>query len=242
MKIILAHRGVIEENKENTLSSLKAIKKYTITSNIGFGVEFDINLTSDSKLVLYHDEYIKETEKKITDLTYTELKSLDNELTLLEEVLDEFDCTDYILDIELKEYPVNKINFCNLFIELVSRYKQLNYFTSSFDKSIVKYLKNKNIISYQLVDKEDLISIGEINAIDEDDEDDEDGVDDKFIINYMDVKFVSKIKNIVGTYTLCDKDFSNYCIIGNNDYWLEDIMDIQYLITDDVDKTINLVK
>jgi hypothetical protein len=166
---------------------------------------------------------------------------LDNELTLLEELLNEFDGTDYILDIELKEYPLDKINFCNIFIELVSRCKQLNYFTSSFDKSIVEYLKNKNIISYQLVDKEDLISIGEINTIDED-ENNEDDKNDKFIINYRDVKFVSKIKNIVGTYTLCDKDFSNYCIIGNNDYWLEDIMNIQYLITDDIDKIIDLVK
>jgi glycerophosphoryl diester phosphodiesterase len=65
MKIILAHRGVIEKNKENTLSSLKAIKKYSNTANIKFGVEFDINLTSDLQLVLYHDEYIKETGKKL---------------------------------------------------------------------------------------------------------------------------------------------------------------------------------
>ena len=77
MKIILAHRGVIEENKENTLGSLKAIKKYSNTTDIGFGVEFDINLTSDLQLVLYHDEYIKGTENKIIDLTYTKLKSLD---------------------------------------------------------------------------------------------------------------------------------------------------------------------
>lgn len=236
MKIILAHRGVIKENKENTLSSLKAIKKYSNTADIGFGVEFDINLTSDFKLVLYHDEYIKGTEKKIINLTYTELKSLDNELTLLEEVLDEFDGIDYILDIELKEYPLDKINFCNLFIALVSRYKQLNYFTSSFDKSIVEYLRKKNIISYQLVDKEDLISIGEINAIDEDEN------NERFIINYWDIKFISKIKNIVGTYTLCDKDFINYCTIDNNYFWFKNILDLQYLITDDVNKIIDLVK
>lgn len=228
MKIILAHRGVIKQNKENTLGALKAIKKYTFTSNIGFGIEFDINLTSDLELVLYHDEYIKGTEKKITDLTYTELKLLDNELTLLEEVLDEFDGTNYILDIELKEYPVDKINFCNIFIELINKYKKLNYFTSSFDKSIVEYLRNKNIISHQLVDKEDLISIGEINTIDEDDK------NERFIINYTDINFVSKIKNIIGTYTLCDKNF--------NINYMQDILDIQYLITDDVDKIIDLVK
>lgn len=231
MKIILAHRGIIKQNKENTLGALKAIKKYTFTSNIGFGVEFDINLTSDLELVLYHDEYVKGTKKKITDLTYTELKSLDNELTLLDEVLDEFVGTDYILDIELKEYPVDKINFCNIFIELVSKYKQLNYFTSSFDKSIVEYLRNKNIISYQLVDKEDLISIGEINTIDEDAKNNK---NERFIINYTDINFVSKIKNIIGTYTLYDKKF--------NINYIQDIFDIQYLITDDVDKIIDLVK
>lgn len=123
---------------------------------------------------------------------------------------------------------MDKINFCNIFIELVSKYKQLNYFTSSFDKSIVEYLRNKNIISHQLVDKEDLISIGEINTIDEDDK------NERFIINYTDINFVSKIKNIIGTYTLCDKKF--------NINYMQDILDIQYLITDDVDKIIDLVK
>lgn len=237
MKIILAHRGVIrenKENKENTLGSLKVIKKYSNTTDIKFGVEFDINLTIDCQLVLYHDECIKGTEIKITDLTFNELKLLDDEITLLEEVFNEFDGTDYILDIEFKEYPVDKVLFCNVFIEVISKYKQINYFTSSFDKSIVKYLREKNIISYKLVDEEDSMSIGEINTIDEDNK------NVRFIINYTDIKFISKIKNIVGTYTLCDKDFINYCIIENNEFWI-DIKDIQYLITDDVDKILDFV-
>ena len=228
MKIILAHRGVIKENKENTLEALRAIKKYSITTDIGFGVEFDINLTSDFQLVLYHDEYVKETKKKITNLTYAELKLLDREITLLEEVLDEFDETDYILDIELKEHYANKVAFCDIFIELVGKYKQLNYFTSSFDKSIVKYLRKKNVISYLLVNEGDLITINEINAVNEDNK------NERFIINYTNMKFVSKIKNITGLYTLCDKNF--------NINYMQNIFDIQYLITDDVDEIINLIK
>lgn len=234
MKIILAHRGVIGENKENTLGSLKAIKKYSNTTDIKFGVEFDINLTIDCQLVLYHDEYITGTEIKIKDLTFNELKLLNDDITLLGEVLDEFDGSDYILDIEFKEYPVDKVLFCNVFIELINKYKQINYFTSSFDKSIVKYLREKNIMSYKLVDKKDSMSISEINTINEDNK------NVQFIINYTDIKFISKIKNIVGTYTLCDKDFINYCIIGNKEFWL-DIKDIEYLITDDIDKILDFV-
>lgn len=218
MKIILAHRGVIKENKENTLDALRAIKKYKITSDIGFGIEFDINLTSDLQLILYHDEYVKGTEKKITDLTYTELKLLDNDITLLEEVLKEFNETDYILDIELKEYSVDKIIFCNLFIELVNKYKQLNYFTSSFDKEIIKYLKKKNIKSYLLIDKDDLEN--NLNILNND-----------CIIHYSNIEIninISKYFNILGVYTLWENNF--------NSNYLTKIDNIKYLITDDIDK------
>ena len=226
MKIILAHRGVIDENKENkenTLGSLKAIKKYLNTTNIKFGIEFDINMTLDIKLVLYHDECIKGTRHKISNLTYAELKLLDDELTLLEEVLEEFDGTDYILDIEFKEYPMDKIKFCDIFIELVNKYKRLNYFTSSFDKFIVDYLRNKNIISYRLINKEDLFSV--INTTYYKD-------DVKFITHYTNINFTNNIK---GIYTLFDKEFninvcSNiFCRMSN----------IEYFITDDIEKTID---
>lgn len=227
MKIILAHRGTGKKNKENTLSSLKAIKKYTITSNIGFGVEFDINLTSDSKLVLYHDKCIKETEKKITDLTFGELKLLDSEITSLEEVLDEFDETDYILDIEFKEYPENKKNFCDIFIELVEKYKKLNYFTSSFDKSIVKYLREKNIICYQLIDENDYIELKKLNSCIID----PCANNNKCIIHYSNANML--LNNVNGIYTLYDKNYINK---------MPNLSNILYLITDNVDKTIKLIQ
>lgn len=218
MKIILAHRGVIKENKENTLGALSAIKKYKITSDIGFGIEFDINLTLDEQLIIYHDEYLENTTKKITDITYSELKSIDSDIPLLEEVLNEFNKTDYILDIELKEYPVDKIIFCNLFIELVNKYKQLNYFTSSFDKEIIKYFKKKNIKSYLLIDKDDLEN--NLNILNND-----------CIIHYSNIEIninISKYFNILGVYTLWENNF--------NSNYLTKIDNIKYLITDNIDK------
>lgn len=218
MKIILAHRGVIKENKENTLGALRAIKKYKITSDIGFGIEFDINLTLDEQLIIYHDEYLENTTKKITDITYSELKSIDSDIPLLEEVLNEFNKTDYILDIELKEYTVDKIIFCNLFIELVNKYKQLNYFTSSFDKEIIKYFKKKNIKSYLLIDKDDLEN--NLNILNND-----------CIIHYSNIEIninISKYFNILGVYTLWENNF--------NSNYLTKIDNIKYLITDNIDK------
>lgn len=47
---ILGHRGIPVLEHENTLESFDLIKKYDID-----GTEFDVNITSDKKLYVYHD-------------------------------------------------------------------------------------------------------------------------------------------------------------------------------------------
>ncbi|MGN1433512.1 MAG: glycerophosphodiester phosphodiesterase family protein [Ruminococcus sp.] len=72
-KIPIAHRGFFDNKKdypENTLPAfLKAI-------NNGYGIELDVQMTVDEKLVVFHDENLMRMcgiEKKITDCTYEEL-------------------------------------------------------------------------------------------------------------------------------------------------------------------------
>jgi glycerophosphoryl diester phosphodiesterase len=213
MQIVLAHRGVVKYHKENTLFSLNAIKKYTNTNQIIFGVEFDINLTLDNQIVLYHDKRIKGTDTEITNITYMELKDLDNEITLLEEVIQSFDNTEYILNIELKKYPKNKIQYCDEFIRIISKYTDVNYFTSSFDKFIVDYLRENKIISYQLLEKNSVFTHNDNN--------------NEYIIHYSDIELLPK-SNIVGVYTLWDTNF--------DPKYIDILQNIKYLITDDVNK------
>lgn len=72
----------------------------------------------------------------------------------------------------------------------ISIVNQLNHYINIiFDKLIVEYLRNKNIIPHQLIDKEDLFSIGEINTTNYKN-------DVKFITHYTNINFTNNIKGI----------------------------------------------
>ena len=81
MKILeIAHRGYSEFYKDNTIEAfIKAI-----LHNFDM-IELDIQLTKDEKIIIYHDTYIKNTNNSyfIIDLTYEEIKSIDNNIPLL---------------------------------------------------------------------------------------------------------------------------------------------------------------
>ncbi len=205
IKYILAHRGLITNYKDNTFNSICEIKKYPNSNIVKFGVEFDVNITLDNILILYHDECIKGYDIKIIDMTYNEIKSIDNEICSLEEILNEFVETEYLLDIELKEYPVDKKKFCNIFMELVKKYKnKINWFVSSFNKEIVSYISNFSVETYLLVDKDETINV----------------IDNKngLIIHYSNLNNIND--NINGIYTLYEKNF--------DEKYLNEITDIKF--------------
>ncbi len=52
LPLILAHRGLVTEFQENTLDAVQA----AIDSPYCDGTEFDVFLTKDNKVVLFHDE------------------------------------------------------------------------------------------------------------------------------------------------------------------------------------------
>jgi len=58
MPEILAHRGfyTVEGSEENTLSSLENAQKLGV-----YGVEFDVNMTADGELIVFHGPKIGET-------------------------------------------------------------------------------------------------------------------------------------------------------------------------------------
>ena len=59
MKIVLAHRGVTYNYKENTLKSIFEIFKYN-SKKYNIGVEIDINISKDNKIFIYHDEELND--------------------------------------------------------------------------------------------------------------------------------------------------------------------------------------
>lgn len=68
------HRGLHNQRKgiaENTLSAFKkSVEK-------GYGIEFDVRLSKDQELVVFHDEDLKRLfhlSHRISDLTYSEIK------------------------------------------------------------------------------------------------------------------------------------------------------------------------
>jgi len=120
LPLILAHRGLVTEHQENTLPAIQA----AIDSSFCNGAEFDVFLTKDNKVVLFHDENLKRLtgiNKVIYDMTWNDLKAIQvlseievdggmrqytqpTSIPLLENVLETIKGKDFFVDIELKAY------------------------------------------------------------------------------------------------------------------------------------------
>jgi glycerophosphoryl diester phosphodiesterase len=108
---IFAHRGCSGSYPENTLLAFRAAAELPIT-----GVEFDVQLSKDGEVVVIHDTKVNRTTDGtgyVKDKTLDELKELDcgswfseewrgEKIPTLDEVLDVFEETDHILNIEVK--------------------------------------------------------------------------------------------------------------------------------------------
>ncbi len=120
LPLILAHRGLVTKFQENTLPAVQA----AIDSPFCDGTEFDVFLTKDNRVVLFHDENLKRLtgiDKNIYDLTWADLKTIQilpeievdggmrlysgpQSIPLLEDALETIKGKDFFVDIELKAY------------------------------------------------------------------------------------------------------------------------------------------
>ena len=132
MKYII-HRGITSKNiKEN---SYHAIKK-ALKDKESIGVEFDIRLTKDHKIVLSHNSLIN--LNAIEETTYGDLIK-NNYLTTLDKVLD-ID-TNKIFLIDIKTNNNYKV-FGDILMNTLNNYNK-NIYLASFDKNIIKHIKSK---------------------------------------------------------------------------------------------------
>lgn len=108
---IFAHRGLSSQAPENTMAAFEKALNYNIN-----GIEFDVQMTKDRKLVVIHDERLERTTNGsgyVKDYNYKELLALDagswfstvysgEKIPLLEDVLELLKNYDLLINIELK--------------------------------------------------------------------------------------------------------------------------------------------
>ena len=157
---IWAHRGCSYAWPENTLQAFEAACKYNIT-----GIELDIQLTKDDKIVVIHDETVDRTTNgtgKVKDFTLEEIKKLKiathpgflgikkyTHVPTIEEVFDLLKpyCQKkgLLINIELKTNKERYEGIENMILSLVKEYNLEQYIVySSFNPDSVILIKQKN--------------------------------------------------------------------------------------------------
>ena len=215
MKKIIAHRGVFN-NKEVPENSVKAFSKAV---NLNIDVEFDVQITKDNILVVFHDDNLKRmtgVNKKLEDCTYDEIKNL--KLLDTEEVIPTVDevfktiNNKVFMDIEIKNNKRYKV-LCDLLVEKLKVYN--NYSLKSFNPMIVRYINKKYPdinIGYLIGDKYDFKILKYI-------------LPSRFIIKYSKCDFISISKKLLNK-----KKFKELSKVYPTQIWT--IKDMQE-ITDD---------
>lgn len=148
---IYAHRGSSGTHPENTLVAFKHAANLNI-----YGVELDVHLTKDGKLVVIHDESIDRTSNGtgyVKDMTLSELREFDygswfsadfagERIPTLEEVLDIFAETTHHVNIELKSDVFPYVGLGHKVLHAIeSRHMGDRVVVSSFDHEAIRDFK-----------------------------------------------------------------------------------------------------
>ena len=153
MKLLeIAHRGYSEFYKDNTIEAFEK----AIIHNFDM-IELDIQLTKDEKIIIYHDTFIKNTNNSyfIIDLTYEEIKSIDNKIPLL------IDFFDFLINNNYKNYPLyldikgtKRIvpHLINLIDTVKVNYDISKIYIASFNILIIELLYKSNVdLNYGII-------------------------------------------------------------------------------------------
>lgn len=148
---LIAHRGLTTEYiKENT------IEAFLNALNNGYdGIELDIRLTKDNKIIVLHDKLINRTSNgngNINNFTYKDLlkynfgtKKIKSKIPLLTNVLKQIN--NKVVIIELKE-RIDKKDLENI----LNENKTNDYYICSFNKEYIDNIKDikykKGLINY----------------------------------------------------------------------------------------------
>lgn len=149
MTDIYAHRGAAGTFPENTMISFQKGNEYGAT-----GIELDVHLTKDNKLVVIHDETIDRTSDGrgfVSNYTYTDLMKYDFSykwrgtidkcrIPLLEEIFQWLSSNQLKVNIELKNNLLPYISMEERVIHLIRIYElEDRVILSSFNHESIKY-------------------------------------------------------------------------------------------------------
>lgn len=151
----IAHRGLSSSYPENTLLAIKKAKEYGCDM-----VEFDVNYTSDNKLILMHDDTLDRTTNgagNVNSKTLSQIKELNIDggnnaniftglkVPTLEEVLKECKKVGLIPFIEIKRnVPVSLMQEV---VNLLEKYSMTeNVIITSFNESLLNKIRELNSI------------------------------------------------------------------------------------------------
>ena len=138
------HRGLAKKNfKENTIQSFKYCFKKK------FGIETDLQVTKDNKLICFHDSNLKRTFKlnvNVKDINYSKLKKISNKnktpVPLLKDLLNISNNKHHLI-LEIKPL-LNNENLKNL-VSLTKKMKKIRLFSFKEKNLINLYKLNKRL-------------------------------------------------------------------------------------------------
>lgn len=152
--VIYAHRGASGSAPENTMAAFE--KAVVIGSH---GIECDVQMTKDGKLIICHDELVDRTTNGkgfIKDKNYNEIKTLDagswfgkeyigERIPLLEELLELVKQRRIYLNIELKTGVIQYNGMEDKVVDMVKSYDLLDKtIFSSFNHYSIYEIKEKH--------------------------------------------------------------------------------------------------
>lgn len=149
-----AHRGLHDNKSEAPENSMLSFKRAVES---GYGIEFDVQLTKDEKVVVFHDETLLRVckqEGNVRDYTYEELQKFslcesEEKIPLLKDVLNVVDGkVPLIVEVKIHE-NVDKV--CSKVNEILSTYKGVYVVESFHPFAVGWYKKNRpDVIRGQL--------------------------------------------------------------------------------------------
>lgn len=144
---IYAHRGFSSKFTENTKKAFEACKNLNIK-----GIELDVQLSKDGKIVVYHDENIKRLtgiDKNLKDLDFCDLKEIkfeDGQTFLsLEEYLNIVSDTKLTTNVELK---TGKFPYPGIEEAVYQAFKRRNM----LDRLLISSFNHKSLVRFKKID------------------------------------------------------------------------------------------
>lgn len=129
MPLIIAHRGASAFAPENTMAAFRLAKELGAD-----GIELDVMLSADGKLVVIHDQSVERTSNgqgKVNEMSWNELSALDagskfdirfngEPIPQLEQVFEELG-GHFLINVELKNYATPRDQLTEKVIDLIRK-------------------------------------------------------------------------------------------------------------------------